>query len=88
MDVLGNMWRNTSGSSDGRARSCEAECDVRPSCIGYISEDTYACGMIIASEISAQGRISAVDHSSRNYCWKKDSILQARDEFIIIIDLK
>lgn len=65
------QWQSAKVGSDGSARHCEFRCRREPKCIGYMTEDSKACDIILRSDHNAANGIARHDAERRNYCWER-----------------
>ena len=65
------QWKESAVTPKGRARRCESLCLAQDSCIGYMTEDSRVCDIILRSDHNARNGIAGADSERRNHCWER-----------------
>ena len=64
-------WQEVVIGIDKSAEACEISCMNQSNCIGYMTEDSNKCDIILSTDKNAENGISRVDTEKRNHCWLK-----------------
>merc|ERR1719401_3275073 len=54
-------WKSTAVSTEGSAELCETQCNSNAACVGYMTEGTNKCDVILSSDSNAGAGITGAD---------------------------